>query len=75
MARKKLALKNDDVKHLSVPQYETLTISKVLEFAASYPGIEDHLPDARDLPSIPRQWIINICYSIIGQDFSDFVRE
>ena len=54
LSRKKRALKNDQVKHLSVPQYETLTISKILDFAAAYPVVEDFLPEPRDIPMLPR---------------------
>ena len=54
---------------------ETLTISKILDFAAAYPGMEDYLPEPRDIPMLPRQWLINMCHAIIGQDFSDFVRQ
>lgn len=74
MARKKKALKTSDMKYLYAPQYDTLSISKLLDYAAAYHAVEEYMPDARDIPMLPRQWILNICFSIIGQDFADFVR-
>lgn len=32
-----------------------------------------HLPDNRDIHKVPRQWIINVSYAILGPEFSDWV--
>ena len=74
MAKRKRAIKINDVKHLYAPQYDSLSISKILDFAAAYPSVEEHLPDPRDIPMLPRQWLLNVCYCIIGPDFAEFVR-
>ena len=66
MSGKKRAIKTNDVRHLYAPQYDTLSISKILAFAADYPAVQEYLPEARDIPTLPRQWIINICFRIIG---------
>ena len=66
MGRKKRALKNSEVRHLSVPQYDTLSISKLLDFMAAYAAVEDFLPEARDISMLPRQWLINVGFAIIG---------
>ena len=74
MSRKKKALKTTDIKHLYAPQYDSLSVSKLLDFAAAYSAVEEHLPEPRDIPLLPRQWILNVCFALIGNDFTDFVR-
>ena len=74
MSNKKKALKTTAVKHLYAPQYDTLSVGKLLDFAAAYPAIEEYLPEARDIPLLPRQWVLNVCFTVIGSDFGDFVR-
>ena len=74
MAKRKKAIKINDVKHLYAPQYDSLSVSKLLDFAAAYSAVEEHLPEPRDIPLLPRQWILNVCFALIGSDFADFVR-
>ena len=31
------------------------------------------MPDDRDLSKVPRQWLINVIYSIVGDDFRKWV--
>ena len=52
---KRKAIKNQDVRWLTVPQYEELTTSKILEFCTEYQGVGDYLPEPRDIPALPRQ--------------------
>ena len=54
LAGTKKALKTEAVKVLYAPQYESLSIKQLLDFAAVYPRIEEYLPDPRDMPQIPR---------------------
>ena len=56
-----------------VPSYENLTLAKIAEFARQYPDIGNYFPDHPDLGKCPRQWIVNVCAAIIGQDFRDWV--
>ena len=37
-----------------MPQYETLSIKKLLEFAADYQAIEVYFPEPREIPQLPR---------------------
>ena len=71
--RKKLFLKSDEVKFLACPQYEGLAIQDILTFVGNYPDVVRHLPEKRDIHKVPRQWIVNIAYAIIGEDFADWV--
>ena len=65
LAGTKKALKTEAVKVLYAPQYESLAISKLLDFVAGYNAITDYLPDPRDMPSIPRQVSISILFILI----------
>jgi hypothetical protein len=33
----------------------------------------NYLPDTRDWHKLPRQWLVNIFYSVVGKPFSDWV--
>ena len=35
--------------------------------------MKSYLPDDRDMHKVPRQWIVNVCYTLIGKKFADFV--
>lgn len=32
-----------------------------------------HLPDSKDIPRLPRQWLINVCYTVVGEQFAAWV--
>ena len=36
--------------------------------------INDYLPEDRDMHKIPRQWLINVAYTIVGEPFSTWVK-
>ena len=55
LAKRKKAIKAAQVQTLNVPQYESLSIKKMLDFAAPYVQIEDYFPDPREIPQLPRQ--------------------
>ena len=65
----------DDVKTLNVPQYESLTVAEILNFASAYPKMDIYLPDDIDLPKVPRSWLINVCTVVIGRPFKDWVSD
>ena len=33
------------------------------------------MPDARDFDYLPRQWVVNVCYSLHGAAFKKWVKE
>lgn len=33
------------------------------------------MPEDRDMHKVPRQWIINVAYSVIGEPFNTWVKE
>ena len=50
-----------------------MTIDRIFEFCQTKPQVDPYLPDDVDLPKVPKQWIVNVCYSVIGNDFKDWV--
>ena len=72
---KKRHVKNDVVQSIFVPQYELLTIEKILNFAGQDPNLQHYLPDGPDIKKIPKQWMYDFCAAVIGQPFRDWVKE
>ena len=46
-----------------------------MEFVDSQPNIDHYLPDQPDLAKVPKQWIVNVCAAVLGQDFKEWVTE
>ena len=46
-AGRKKMIKDTEIKHLSIPQFETLTIPEFLNFADDYPFAKICLPDRK----------------------------
>ena len=64
------------MKHLSVPYYENLTINEFLKFAKDYPGVMNALPLVeKERNKLPRQYIINVIYTVVGQPFRKWVND
>ena len=55
---------------LYVPQYENLSISHILEQARKTPTVSNYLPEDRDMHKVPRQWLINVAYTLVGNAFA-----
>ena len=73
MHRRKKYVLNDQFQKFYVPNYENLTKVCIGEFVMKHPVIHDYLPDAPDLAKTPKQWVVNICATVIGQPFKDWV--
>ena len=53
--------------------YEGLSIDKILKEFAGHPQVVHYLPDAKDVPRLPRQWILNVVFTVVGRPFADWV--
>ena len=51
---------------IELPHYEGLTTENLLSIRADFPQLNDYLPEERDLPKLPRAWIANVIYTIVG---------
>ena len=59
---------------LYVPQYENLSIDRILEQARKVEKVNNYLPEDRDMHKVPRQWLINVTYTLVGEPFSDWAK-
>ena len=62
------------MRHLSIPQYKGLSIEEILKKAQTFPETEQYLPDVQDFKKLPRQWLINLSYTLVGEPFSTWAR-
>ena len=55
--------------------YNTLTVDSILSYGSQVKQVKQYLPDERDVPKLPRQWLINVIYSLAGDDFRAWVSQ
>ena len=75
IGKKKACLTNDHVKSLHVPQYKNLSLENILDYVSNRGRIDLYLPDQPDLRKVPKQWIVNVCAAVLGEDFKYWVLE
>ena len=64
-----------EAKSIFIPLYKGLSIDDLLKKAEETPAVFDYFPDKRDFGRLPRYWIGNILFSVVGQPISDFVNK
>ena len=70
-----IEIKAKEARHISVPYYDTLTIKTILAFLDDgHKHVYDYLPDLQELDKISREWICNVCYIVLEDDFSGWVK-
>ena len=57
-------LKSEKALNLHVPCYEGLTVKEIMSKGLEHNDVRNYLPDDRDIRRLPRQWIINVIYSL-----------
>ena len=72
---KKKRIYGKEVRHIAIPQYENLTIEKIAEFVAPYHTIHHYLPDEKEIPKVPKQWLANVCNSVLKDVFKGWVKD
>ena len=55
---------------IELPHYEGLTTANLLAIRDSYPQLNEYFPDERDLPKVPRAWLANVTYTVVGDEFN-----
>ena len=68
-----LVIKTEHAKNLHVPCYEGLTVDTILKKGLESETVRLHLPDERDRHKLPRQFVINVIYSLLGDPFRRWV--
>ena len=68
-------LRADRVKQMHVPMYKGLTIDNILAEGRRSPAVSNYLPDEKDLHRLPRQWLANVIYTLVGESFQTWVTQ
>ena len=68
-----VVLKNNEVMHITVPSYESLSLERILAEFGRIPEVKAYLCDERDLPRLPRPFVCTLINSITGDRFSKWV--
>ena len=58
---------------MTVPQYETLSMKKMMEKFGKQEDFLVYLPDKREWSMIPRQWLIDVMLTFYKDDFRVWV--
>ena len=56
-----------------MPQYDELTLDEILDFGLSYKLVEDALPIIREIRKMPREYICNVIYTLVGDEFKEWM--
>ena len=74
LSNKRHKIKEKDVMTLQVPHFEGLKIETFLEYAAAHPLVMETLPSiARERECLPRAYIANVIYTLVGEPFKKWV--
>ena len=69
-----IGIKSKEARHAYVPHYESLTIKKILLFLEDCRKyVFDFLPDLKELDKISREWICNVCCTVLEEEFTEWV--
>ena len=64
----------DEVKVINIPFFDGLTVDSILNFAANKPEVMLALPEVeRERKKLPRSYISNVTYTILGKLFQNWV--
>ena len=65
----------DHVRILQVPQYETLSVAKLVVFLDQFQEMHHYMPDTQcELRKLPRGFVINVAASVVGKPFIDWIK-
>ena len=73
-ANKRKVIYSKDVKHISIPQFEGLSIENMLEFALDYPDVYRALPnEQREIKKLHREYVANVIFTLVGAPFTRWI--
>ena len=62
-----VVIKSEQVKHITIPQYEGLALKHIMgHLDNGCQHVYDYLPDEQELGKVPKEWICNVVYTVIG---------
>ena len=74
-SKKRRMIKSENVRHIIIPQFEGLAIEDLLSYASQHSNVMEALPlVAKETKKLPRQYIANVIYSLVGESFAKWVK-
>jgi len=67
-------VENDKIRVIYVPAYESLTVAKIVEFCKENEEVMSFLPDMKEIKTLPKDFLMNLLYTINGNPFKEWVR-
>ena len=59
-----------------MPHYENLSLDKIKAFCSGHHNdIDNYLPDKKELFKVSREFICNVCATVLKNIFTDWVKE
>ena len=58
-----------------MPGYKNLSLACISNYVSNRQQLMAYLPDNADLPKIPKQWIVNVCAAVLGDNFRQWVAQ
>ena len=64
------------MRHVYVPQYPNLSLGKISSFLNDgRKHVFDYLPEPREITKVARDYICDVCASLLGKEFTDWVKK
>ena len=54
------------MRHVTIPQYEGLTLNDIADFVTKHANVQPYLPDGKEIQKVPKAWVANVCATILG---------
>ena len=71
----KKRIKSDQARHINVPIFEGLAIEDMQAFASAYPQVARYFPIDKEMKKLPRSYIANLIYTVVGSAFAKWVEQ
>ena len=52
-----------------------MSVDRLYEFLGERPQTFHYFPDEKEMRKVPKQWIASVAFSILGLEFSDWVKD
>ena len=63
------------MRHIAIPQYEGLTLKHINIFLNNgHEHVFDYMPDPQEIHKVSKEWICNVCATVLGGLFSGWVK-
>ena len=72
---RKKRIKNNEVKHIAVPQYEGLGIKEMTTFLQDHQQVAQWLPDMQEIPRLPKDFLANVAFTVVQGPFGNWVKQ